>query len=58
MANIYSAIRLWGGTWYSEASVCITTLGLKHRLHSSFEEKSIIEKAIYRACKRLWNRKF
>jgi hypothetical protein len=30
-------------TWYSEA--CIS-LGLKHRLHLSLEEKSIIERAI------------
>jgi putative transposase len=31
-----------GGTWYPEAC---TTLGLKHRLHSTFE-KSIVERAI------------
>ena len=31
-----------GGTWYPEAR---TTLGLKHRLHSTFE-KSIVERAI------------
>ena len=31
-----------GGTWYPEAWA---TLGLKHRLHSTFE-KSIIERAI------------
>ena len=40
MANIllYSE----GGTWYPEA--CIS-LGLKHRLHSSYE-KSIVEKTV------------
>ena len=32
-----------GGTWYSEA--CIS-LGLKHGLHLSFEEKSIVERDI------------
>ena len=31
-----------GGTWYPEAR---TTLGLKHRLHSTFE-KSIVERTI------------
>ena len=31
-----------GGTWYPEAWA---TLGLKHRLHSTFE-KSIVERAI------------
>ena len=31
-----------GGTWYPEACA---TLGLKHRLHSTFE-KSIVERAI------------
>ena len=32
-----------GGSWYPEA--CSSSLGLKHRLHSSFE-KSIIERSI------------
>ena len=31
-----------GGTWYPQACA---TLGLKHRLHSTFE-KSIVERAI------------
>jgi putative transposase len=32
-----------GGTWYPEACV---SLNLKHRLHSSYEEKSIVERTI------------
>jgi putative transposase len=33
---------MYGGTWYPQACA---TLGLKHRLHSTFEE-SIVERAI------------